>query len=1068
MMRNLYSRVLFAFFLLIFSSALHAQENIQVRGIVSDTLSRRIQGATVALSGSTKIGAITDKDGNYAITVKSNATLVFSSVGFLKTTIDVNGQKIINVHLKEFVTQSEEIVVTAFGRKQLKEAVVGSVVTINPKELKIPASNLTTALAGRVAGLISFQGNGQPGQDNAQFFIRGVTTFGYKQDPLILIDNVELTSSDLARLQVDDIESFSILKDASATALYGARGANGVILVTTKRGKLGKATLNFRLENSISAPTKTLEIADPITYMKLYDEAQTTRSPLAVPRYDQNKIYNTQAAMRGDPGSNSYVYPAVNWLDKLFNKNATTQRANLSVSGGGAVATYYVSGSVNVDNGILKTENSNPTEKNNVKLQNYQLRSNVDINLTKTTKISVMLWGNFTDYGGPISGSGLATDLYYRALHTNPVLFPASFPAVGDNADATHILFGNYPGGSANSVNYDNPYADLLKGFQTYSESRMSAQAELNQNFSWVIPGLNFQGLFSTNRYAYFDYTRQYNPFYYTAPTNLYDPQTNNYSLLWINQQAGNDRATEYLNYSPGQSNITTFILLRGILNYNNNFGKNGISASLALVRQQTLNPNAQNPVTHVPDLQYTLPYRNLNYTGRVSYSYMNKYFVEANGAYNGSERFSESNRFGLFPTIGASWVVSNEGFWKGSFTNIISRLKFRASYGLVGNDNIGSQRFFYLSNVNLNGGNPAWFGYNNTNYKGGVSVTSYPNPDVTWERSKQTNLAVEATLFNDLNITAEIYKQHRYDILMPRTSIPTSVGLENQGSSPIAANIGVAESKGLDFNLNYKHTFNNFWLSALGNLTLTASKYITYEEPQYTEPWRYKTGQPINQFYGFIGERLFVDDKEAAASPTQLFESGGVAPKGGDIKYRDVNGDGIISERDMVPIGLPTTPAITYGFGVSGGYKNFDLSVFFNGNARVSFFVNPLETSPFVGETQLLKGYADSHWSEDNQNLYALYPRLGTDWGTLSNNTRASTWWLRDGSFVRLKSVEFGYSLPKDIVKRLRMSNFRIYLSGLNLLTFSSFKLWDPELGGNGFNYPIQKVLNIGLNVTF
>ncbi|MDB5158859.1 MAG: SusC/RagA family TonB-linked outer membrane protein [Mucilaginibacter sp.] len=1068
MMRNFYSRILFVFFLLIFSGALYAQENIQVRGTVSDTLSHPIQGATVAVSGSAKIGAITDKEGNYAITVKSNATLIFSSVGFIKVTVDVNGQKVLNVHLKEFVTQSEEIVVTAFGRKQLKEAVVGSVTTINPKELKIPASNLTTALAGRVAGLISFQGNGQPGQDNAQFFIRGVTTFGYKQDPLILIDNVELTSSDLARLQVDDIESFSILKDASATALYGARGANGVILVTTKKGKLGKATLNFRLENSISAPTKTLEIADPITYMKLYDEAQTTRNPLAVPRYDQNKIYNTEAALRGDPGSNPYVYPAVNWLDKLFNKNATTQRANLSVSGGGAVATYYVSGSVNVDNGILKTENKNPTEKNNVKLQNYQLRSNVEINLTKTTKVSVMLWGNFTDYGGPISGSGLATDLYYKALHTNPVLFPASFPAVGDYADATHILFGNYPGGSANSVNYVNPYADLLKGFQTYSESRMSAQAELNQNFSWITPGLSFQGLFSTNRYAYFDYTRQYNPFYYTAPTNLYDPQSGAYSLLWINQQTGDGRATEYLNYSPGQSNITTFVLLRGILNYNRTFGKHTISSALALVRQQTLNPNAQNPVTHQPDLQYTLPYRNLNYTGRLSYSYMNKYFVEANAAYNGSERFSENNRFGLFPTIGASWVVSNEGFWKGGFTDIISRLKFRGSYGLVGNDNIGSQRFFYLSNVNLNGGNPAWFGYNNTNYRGGASVISYPNPDVTWERSKQTNLAVEATLFNDLNITAEIYKQHRYDILMPRTSIPSSVGLENQGSSPIAANIGVAESKGLDLNLNYKRTFNNFWLSALGNLTVTSSKYLSFEEPQYKEPWRYKTGQPINQFYGFIAERLFVDDKEAAASPTQLFESYGVAPKGGDIKYRDVNGDGIISERDMVPIGLPTTPAITYGFGVSAGYKNFDLSLFFNGNARVSFFINPLETSPFVGETQLLKGYADSHWSEQNQDLYALYPRLGTDWGTLSNNTRASTWWLRDGSFIRLKSVEFGYSLPKDIVKRLKMSNMRIYFSGLNLLTFSSFRLWDPELGSNGFNYPIQKVFNIGLNVNF
>lgn len=1066
MTRNLYATFVFAVLSLFFSGTLLAQEDITVKGKVSDTLAMPIPGVSIVVSGNTKSGVTTDHNGNYSITVKSNATLLFSSIGFQKTSVAVNGRKTINVTLQPDVLEGEEVVITAFGRKQIKEAVVGSVTSISPRELKIPASNLTSALAGRVAGLISFQGSGQPGQDNAKFFIRGVTTFGYRQDPLILIDNVELTSNDLARLQVDDIENFSVLKDASATALYGARGANGVILVTTKRGQLGKATINVRLESSLSQPTKDLEIADPITYMKLYNEAQTTRNPLAVPRFDQNKIYNTAATLKGEPGSNPYVYPAVDWLDMLFKKRASTQRANVSVSGGGDVATYYISGSYNVDNGILNTAAKNITEKNNVKLQNYQLRSNVDINITKTTKLSVLLWGNFTEYGGPLSGSGFATDLYYKALHTSPVLFPASFPADKGNQPASHILFGNFPGGSPNSINYTNPYADMMKGFQTYSESKMLAQTELAQKLDFVLPGLNFQGLFSTNRYSYFDYSRQYNPFYYTAPANLYDPQSGDYSLLWINKEPGNNRATEYLNYSPGGVNISTFILMRGILNYNNTFGKHGLSGALALVRQQTLNPNARNPAGNA-DLQYTLPYRNLNYTGRLSYSFMNKYFLEFNGAYNGSERFSKENRFGFFPTIGASWVISNEEFWKGGFTDVITRLKLRGSYGLVGNDAIGSQRFFYLSNVDLNGGNPAWFGYNNNNYKGGASIVSYPNPEVTWEKSKQTNVAIEATFFKDLNVTAELYKQYRYDILMSRTSIPSSVGLENQGLSPISANIGVADSRGLDLNINYKRNFGtNFWLSGLGNLTVTKSHYINYEEPNYQEPWRYRTGQPINQFYGFIAERLFVDDKEAAASPTQIFETTGKAPKGGDIKYRDMNGDGVINDRDMVPIGLPTTPGITYGFGLSAGYKNFDFNVFFNGNARVSFFVNPLETSPFVGETQLLKGWANSHWSEENQDLYALYPRLATDWSSLSNNTRASSWWLRNGSFIRVKSIEVGYSLPKTIAQSLRMTNLRIYFSGLNLLTFSKFKMWDPELGGQGFNYPIQKVFNLGLNV--
>jgi TonB-linked SusC/RagA family outer membrane protein len=1066
MMKNFYTKFVFTLCLLLFSGSLFAQESISVKGIVSDTTATPIPGVTVTVSGNPKIGTQTDKDGHYTINVKSNATLIFSSVGFQKFTVAVNGQKNINVKLKSDVL--EEVVITAFGRKQLKEAVVGSVTTVSPKDLKIPASNLTTALAGRVAGIIAFQGSGQPGQDNAKFFIRGVTSFGFRQDPLILIDNVELSSNDLARLQVDDIENFSVLKDASATALYGARGANGVILVTTKRGKIGKPSISLRLENSISEPTKCLEIADPITYMKLYNEAMTTRNPLAVPRFDQNKIYNTEAAMRGDPGSNPYVYPAVDWFDLLFKKSASTHRANISANGGGDVATYYISGSYNIDNGILKTLDENVTDKNNVKLQNYQLRSNVDVKLSKTTKLSVMLWGNFTEYGGPLSGSGFATDLYSRALHASPVLFPAFYPADQANVNTNHILFGNYPGGGANTVNYDNPYADMLRGFQTFSESRMSAQSELTQKLDFLIPGLNFQGLFSTNRYSYFDYSRVSNPFFYTAPENLYNPQTNQYQLSWINQQTGDGRATEYLAYWPGQPKISTFVLLRGILDYNHTYGKHGLSGSLAFVRQQTLNPNAVNPATNQPDLQYTLPYRNLNYTGRLSYSFMNKYFLEVNAAYNGSERFSENHRFGLFPTIGASWVVSNESFWKGGISDVITRLKFRGSYGLVGNDAIGSQRFFYLSNVNLNGGNPAYFGYDNTSSKQGVSIISYPNPEVTWEKSRQANIAVEATLFKDLSITAEFYKQHRYDIVMPRASIPNTVGLENQSVSPVTANIGVADSKGIDLNVNYKRNFGtDWWTSAMGNLTVTESKYISYEEPEYKEPGRYRTGQPINQFYGLIAERLFVDDKEAAASPTQIFEPGGKAPKGGDIKYRDVNGDGIISDRDIVPIGLPTTPGITYGFGFSAGYKSFDFSVFFSGNSRVSFFVNPLETSPFVGETQLLKGWADSHWSEENQDLYALYPRLGTDWSSLSNNTRASTWWLRNGSFLRVKSLEVGYSLPKKIVKKLKMSNFRIYLSGMNLFTLSSFDMWDPELE-QAFSYPIQKVFNMGVNVTF
>lgn len=405
------------------------------------------------------------------------------------------------------------------------------------------------------------------------------------------------------------------------------------------------------------------------------------------------------------------------------------------------------------------------------------------------------------------------------------------------------------------------------------------------------------------------------------------------------------------------------------------------------------------------------------------------------------------------------SFPMKNSG--RGGMSDIISRLKLRASYGLVGNDAISGQRFFYLSDVNLNGGNPATFGLLNGYTRNGVSINNYENRDVTWETSAQTNLGAEFTILKRLKIIAEIYKQHRYNILRERYFIPTTMGLE----APISANLGQVESKGLDLSVDYKQNFKKgLWISGRGNLTITANKYTEIEEPQYAEPWRFYVGLPLSQAHGYIAERLFVDDKEAANSPSQNF--GGLPVRGGDIKYRDVNGDGQITERDMVPMGLPTTPQIVYGFGISSGFKGFDFSAFFQGLARETFFIDPTATSPFVNNTQLLKAYAESHWSEENQNLHALWPRLSNI--IISNNVQPSTWWMRDGTFLRLKSLEIGYTLPPKLSKRMYMDNLRIYFSGLNLLTWSRFKLWDPEMGGNGLAYPIQKVYNLGINLNF
>jgi TonB-linked SusC/RagA family outer membrane protein len=1035
---------------------------ITITGTVRDSTGAILPGAALTIVNASKQGTLTDNNGKFVLDVKEGALVSIAAIGYkTQTFVASASKKVYAIVLLVDIREADAVVITAYGKRERKEAIVGSVTTVKPGDLKIPASNLTNALAGQIAGIIAYTPSGQPGVDNANFFIRGVTTFGYKQDPLILIDNVELTSSDLARLNVDDIESFSILKDASATALYGARGGNGVILVKTREGKAGKPQISTRLENSSSQSVQTLDLADPISYMKLFNEAVQTRFPLDPLPYTPNKIINTQATLNKAPGSNPYVYPATDWLDLLFKKKTSTQRADLSLQGGSGTARYYVAGKFSNDNGILRTDIRN-NNNNNVNFKNYQLRSNININITSKTELVVRLSGNFNEYNGPRTNDGsFSTDLYNLVMHTSPVDFPAYFPADSANLQTQHILFGNAPGTGAGTVRYINPYASLLSGHQNYSESRMLAQLELNQKLDFLTPGLSFHGIFSTNRYARFQSQLYYQPFYYSYSN--YDKLSNSYTLQWLNNQPG--QAQEYLSYSPGNSTLNTFLYLQGVLDYARTIGADhSVSTSLIGTKQQTVNANAGN-------LFDALPFRNQTIAGRATYSYKRQYFLEFNFGYNGSERFSTNHRFGFFPTIGASWIVSNEKFWDGLLP-VFDRVKLRASYGLVGNDQIGSQRFFYLSNVNLNGGNPASFGTNNSYGHNGVSVSNYANDDVTWETSRQTNIGLELSILRKFNIVAEVYNNDKYNILQNRASIPSTLGLE----AGIAANIGKVNSRGIDISIDGKQTIGQkVWLAVRANFTYSANKLTQYEERSYAEPYRYIVGQPLYRQTAFVAERLFVDDEEAKNSPPQIFSTGGTPPQGGDIKYRDLNGDGRIDQADQTFVGNPTIPQIVYGFGFSAGWKSFDISAFFQGQAKVALFIDPQRTAPFIlspdyyftGRTALLQAYADNHWSEDKRNLYALYPRLGPNGAVIENNRQMSTWWLRRGDFLRLKSLEIGYSLPARFAKSLHIKTARLYFNGLNLLTWSPFRLWDPEQGGNAFSYPVQKVVNVGLNVS-
>lgn len=1021
-------------------SAVSAEQlKIKVVGKVLDVHGEPLPGASIQLVGSPR-GVTTDMDGTFTIDVEKGSKLEISFVGMQSRIVMAESEKEIIITLEEKSDELSEVQVVAFA-KQKKSSVVSAITTINPGELKVPSSNLTTALAGRLTGVIAYQTSGEPGKDNAQFFVRGITSFGAssKKDPLILIDNVEMSATDLARLQPDDIASFSIMKDATAAALYGSRGANGVILVTTKEGKEGKVNVSVRFETSISAPTKDVEIADPITYMRMHNEAVRTRNPLGLLPYSESKIANTIA------GTNPMVYPAVDWKSMLFKDFTLNERLNFSVSGGGKMVRYYISASINQDNGILKVDGRN-NFNTNINLKNYNLRSNINIDLTKTTEIALRFHGNFDDYTGPIEGG---TELYEKTLWASPVMFPAVYAPDEKNLKTKNILFGN-----AETGNYMNPYADMMRGYKDYSTSTIMAQVEIKQKLDFLLKGLNARLMFNTNRYTFFEISRSYQPYYYKV--SLYDKYKDKYTLTSLNE------GSEALSYNEGNKDVNSSMYMEGAVDYNANFAdKHNVTAMLVYTMRSYISGNPGS-------LQASLPSRNVGLAGRVTYGFDDRYLFEANFGYNGSERFSKKKRWGFFPSMGVGYILSNEKFYKESnLSNVLQKIKLKGTYGLVGNDQIGdvNDRFFYLSNVNISdSGKGMSFGNEGGYSRPGVSVSRYENEEIGWETAYKADLGLELNFFGKLDVQFDYFHEHRTNILMDRALVPSSMGLQ---ANP-KANVGEGRSSGFEVSLDYNHYFSNgMWLTGRGNFTYATSQYDVYEEPDYSDmPWRSHVGRSTSQVWGYVAERLFVDEYDVANSPKQNF-GGNLPTMGGDIKYKDINGDGQITELDQVPIGFPTVPEVIYGFGLSCGWKGFDASLFFQGSARSSFWIDPNKTAPFIYKQRaLLQAYADDHWSEDNRNLYALWPRLSEDY--VQNNQQTSTWFMRNGSFLRLKNAEVGYTVPTKLTKKAKIDMIRVYLSGTNLLTFSNFKLWDPEMQGSGLGYPVQRVFNAGVQVNF
>ncbi len=1046
-----------------------------VVGVVKDISGVPIPGATVQLKD-TNIGVVTDFDGEFQLEVDGDvAILVISFLGYETQEIPVGTKSVFSITLNESTEALKEVVVVGFGGTQKKESLVSSITSISPGEIKGPTGNLTTMMAGRVSGMIAFQRSGEPGSDNSDFFIRGLGSFGSgKLNPLILIDNIESTQTDMARLQPDDIQSFSVLKDAAAAAVYGARGANGVVLIVTKKGKAGKTSFSFRQETSFSSNTQNFKFADNITYMNLANEAALTRNPSAQIIYPENKIFRTSI------GDNEYLYPNNNWIDELIKDYTVNTRYNINAQGGGEKARYYISGTYNVDNGVLKVDGNN-NFNNNVKLRNYSLRSNVDVNLTETTKAAINIYGQFDDFNGPIGGG---SRIFNYALWSNPVLFPKVYPS-SVLPYVQHPLFGGATTGGVNPAILVNPYAEMVKGYQQSKASTVQAQVEFNQDFSFLTEGLSARVMAYVRRYSYYDLRREYSPFYYRSTFN---PEDGSISLTNINSgEEGSigPEGRDYLEYFEGGKDLNSRIHLQTAITYNKTFKEvHEFSAMLINYLESFESGNAR--INGQPSLIASLPSRNHGISGRFTYAFDSKYFFEFNFGYNGSERFAKGARYGYFPSLGLAYNISNENFWE-PIKDVVSDLKFRFTWGLVGNDQIGAvdQRFFYLSNVNLNDGNYGYSFGEEFNYnRPGIFLSRYANPNIGWEESKQTNIGMDLELFNSLGLVVDVFKQNRTNILQERSNIGATLGLT---SVPIT-NFAEVESSGLDGTLTYNKSFNQDWWTQLrGNFTYATNKFVKYDEINYPEELSYRSaiGHSTNQWFGYIAERLFIDDEEVANSPTQFGDV-----RGGDIKYRDINGDDVINENDLVPIGYPTIPEITFGFGGTVGYKNFDFSVFFQGNARTSFFINPENIAPFVlnvrEEDGISRGFqnglldviANDYWSETNRDSYAFWPRLSNQFVPNNNqfvdnsdNTNisySSTWWMRDGSFLRLKSVEAGYNFPERITTKMGIQGLRLYCSGTNLAIWSKFKLWDPEQGGNGLGYPIQKFYNVGLKVDF
>ncbi|MFC5683114.1 SusC/RagA family TonB-linked outer membrane protein [Flavobacterium sp. MAHUQ-51] len=1006
-------------------------QSIEISGKVVDVSGQPLIGANVLEKGTTN-GIQTDIDGNFKLTIKDkNAVLVVSYMGFLVKEVPVNSKTNITIILEADATSLDDVVVVGFG-KQKKESVVSSISTIKGEELKLPTRSLSNNLAGRVSGIIAVQRSGEPGYDNSEFWIRGISSFKGGTTPLVLVDGIPRNMNDI---EPDEIETFSILKDAASTAIYGAEGANGVILVTSKRGKAQKTLISYRGEYSLLQPTRLPEFLGAVDFMKLYNEGLSNEGKQ--PKFSDEVIARTQSGLDPD------LYPDVQWLDLLRN-TTNNQRHTLNFRGGGEKARFFISGAYFGESGLFKS-NPNVNYENNIGLKRYNLRSNVDFDVTNTTLLRVDLSGQYLETNYP--GVGTAA-LFRNITLAPPNLYPMIF------SDGT---FASHP---TPSDNRSNPYNLLMEsGYAKEWRSSIQSKVAIEQKLDVVTDGLMVKGVVSYDSDSRYVSTRTKRPAQFIA-----NGRDVNGDLMY-SQTVNETVFGEPVESNTGNKNI----YLETSLNYGKTFdGKHLVGGMLLYYKKETQLSNE------------ALAFRKEAYIGRATYMFDRRYSIEANFGITGSEAFSKGNRYGFFPAVGVAWNASNESFFTG-IKDVINDLKIRASIGRTGNDNTGGDRFLYRGTfVSATGYSIGIGGSGPLNGIGGYAEGRFAAPTLSWEIEDKRNIGIDLGLFNNnITLQADYFDNSRYDILLQRNTVSASTGFRQAPWQ----NFGKVTNKGVDLTLNGRKQLGDFVVGLRGTFTFARNKITEFDEVKQPYSWMNVTGTRLNIPNIYIAEGLYTEndfDISVVNGANVYTLKDGLAVSTlssnnlpGDIKYKDLNGDGKIDQFDQTRnAAMPTVPEIVYGFGFNVEYKNFYLNGFFQGAGNVSTVLggsNPEGFFPFTFgvEESSVRKEGLNRWTVNNPSQDVMFPRQRSS--TYFHNRVASTWWLRDASYIRLKNVEIGYNVDKSLLNKLGLTTGRIYVMGNNLYVWDKIKMWDPEIGNAnaGLNYPLPRTITFGLELT-